>query len=563
MTPDDSTDNHIFQIPMLKQQKQPQQQPQQSTSPTGHFLGPEVLTDFSKMKLKLNIPNNSPDVTPLPSPLTTADINSYGSTKLYYPNEFRLSTAAVLSESTNRRVVSEYVPLPTARQVNNNTIKSRNYVPPPVQSLHLHHNNHSNQHQHQKQDTSTLEIHKRRQTRPPDDEQRSVSTGQQLSPKVIHREYHHPLPQETEVLYDAYDSNNEKLLFKAIKPLGVGAFSQVFLARQVSPASAFNSPTETARPEMITVVNATTSLSNPDNSNLEIIQEQMNQDRLYAIKLVDLTNADRRMHGSLSREIQILKSLSHPNLIRLHAYKLDVHAMMVLTYTPGGDLFDFIASYRTQMSLDLLRRIFGDVLRAVAFLHTHNVVHRDIKLENVLLTRPAPEILSLPYDYPEPIAVLTDLGLARKTLEGELLVTRCGSEDYVPPELLMGQKYDGRQTDSWAMGVLLYAMMEGRLPFDPPHGRGKVAHRIARVEWGWREMRKYSANHNSGEGDSMEEDMETVEGYRKGMKIVESCLQKRDVRARAVDLIYNEWVQLDVPFVGQAQDMGWNDLVSE
>lgn len=99
-----------------------------------------------------------------------------------------------------------------------------------------------------------------------------------------------------------------------------------------------------------------------------------------------------------------------------------------------------------------------------------------------------------PFDHPHPIITLTDLGLSRRVdfASEPLLQTRCGSEDYASPELLMGQPYDGRQTDAWALGVLLYALMEGRLPFDPPPGaehshrmRSRTAHRIARCEWKW------------------------------------------------------------------------------
>jgi protein-serine/threonine kinase len=93
--------------------------------------------------------------------------------------------------------------------------------------------------------------------------------------------------------------------------------------------------------------------------------------------------------------------------------------------------------------------------------------------------------------YPHPIITLTDLGLGRiipRPPESPLLNTRCGSEDYAAPELLMGQEYDGRQTDAWALGVLLYALMEGRLPFDAIPGsrrQSPTTHRIARCEWQW------------------------------------------------------------------------------
>lgn len=101
--------------------------------------------------------------------------------------------------------------------------------------------------------------------------------------------------------------------------------------------------------------------------------------------------------------------------------------------------------------------------------------------------------------YPNSVITLTDLGLSRRIADGERLETRCGSDDYAAPEVIMGQPYDGRATDAWSLGVLLYALLESRLPFDPyyppgsmvPNGvdamrmRSRTSHRIARVEWRW------------------------------------------------------------------------------
>ena len=93
--------------------------------------------------------------------------------------------------------------------------------------------------------------------------------------------------------------------------------------------------------------------------------------------------------------------------------------------------------------------------------------------------------------YPGPVVTLTDLGLGRripKPPESPLLENACGSVDYCAPEMLMNQEYDGRATDAWALGVLLYAIMESRLPFDPlPNARrpSPPKHRIARCEWSW------------------------------------------------------------------------------
>lgn len=162
----------------------------------------------------------------------------------------------------------------------------------------------------------------------------------------------------------------------------------------------------------------------------------------------------------------------------------------------------------------------------------------------MLLNIPVQELLEIKdFDkYPKALATLTDLGLSRRIdPEDPMLTTRCGSEDYVPPELLMGQPYDGRQTDSWALGVLLYAMMEGRLPFDPPPNasgrrRGRTAHRIARVEWAWFKFRDYEPDSSTTTSSG-----KTWEGAK---AIVEGCLQKRDIRLMAHDIAAMPWVQL-------------------
>ena len=120
--------------------------------------------------------------------------------------------------------------------------------------------------------------------------------------------------------------------------------------------------------------------------------------------------------------------------------------------------------------------------------------------------------------YPHPIITLTDLGLGRwipKPPESPLLDTKCGSEDYAAPELLMGQEYDGRATDAWALGVLLYAIMEGRLPFDPLPGskrKSLTSHRIARCEWSWVRFADADGEWDTVKGAALEGARQVVEG---------------------------------------------------
>lgn len=164
------------------------------------------------------------------------------------------------------------------------------------------------------------------------------------------------------------------------------------------------------------------------------------------------------------------------------------------------------------------------------------------------------EIADHPYGERYPITTLTDVGLSRRVdfENDDLLTTRCGSDDYASPELIMAQPYDGRMTDAWALGVLLFALMEGRLPFDPLPGsseqkmRSKTAHRIARCEWKWVKLApKTMELHDSGDsgivldghGPGYDERMEG------GKRIVEGLLKRVSKRWK-LDAVENEdWIK--------------------
>lgn len=151
--------------------------------------------------------------------------------------------------------------------------------------------------------------------------------------------------------------------------------------------------------------------------------------------------------------------------------------------------------------------------------------------------------------YDRAVITISDLGLSRRIPEppeSPLLHTRCGSEDYAAPEILMGQPYDGRSTDAWALGVLLYAMMENRLPFDalpgtrgdPAKLRARTPHRIARCEWSWFRYANEDEEWDPIRGQGLEGARDCVEG-----------LLKRHSRRKSLDEIAKH------PFVSEALDL--------
>ncbi|GAA5952419.1 hypothetical protein JCM10213_006674 [Rhodosporidiobolus nylandii] len=218
---------------------------------------------------------------------------------------------------------------------------------------------------------------------------------------------------------------------------------------------------------------------------------------LVALKLVarSACEGNERMRISVLREVEVLKNIQHPSLVSLSStFTTPLYTALVLDFCPGGELFDFLAEWHSQVSKALARHIFGELASAVGWMHEIGLVHRDIKLENILLTaRPFPcaDPSSVLATLPSPFIKLTDFGLSRFiNPSSPLLSTRCGSEAYAAPELIMGKKYDGRCTDAWALGVVLFAVITGVMPFveEPGAGaRGRRAYllRIAKADYRW------------------------------------------------------------------------------
>lgn len=165
---------------------------------------------------------------------------------------------------------------------------------------------------------------------------------------------------------------------------------------------------------------------------------------------------------------------------------------------------------------------------------------------DILVNLPQQE-LAKPTDwktYPYSVITLTDLGLSRRVTDDEKLMTRCGSDDYAAPEVILGQPYDGRMVDAWSLGVVLYALIESRLPFDPPPNasaqfkqRSRTSHRICRVEWKWIEY-----NGEEGENEANTAKFKKA-GLLGAMRCTEMLLRKVRYRASLERLADDPWVK--------------------
>lgn len=291
----------------------------------------------------------------------------------------------------------------------------------------------------------------------------------------------------------------------------------------------------------------------------------------------------------IKRELNILHSLQHPNIVRLLDYDINLRIdhqeildgveteseiesednqnddiendddyrilqqdndqLIYINYCQGGNLLEFLSTnhkiyYTSHNYWKVIGRIVKEVINAVAYLHDNHIVHRDIKLENVLLNYHIDQLLINPHL--ENITCLTDFGLAKRIqYDNQLLSTRCGSTDYISPEILMGVKYNGEITDAWSIGVLIYCLLEDRLPFDlPPYNylinsgispsvikrkmsKNSPAHRIAMIDWGWYAINDLLPYLNK----------DTIGIINNLKEIVELLLVRKDKRFKVRDLL--------------------------
>ncbi|KAJ3318960.1 Protein kinase [Boothiomyces sp. JEL0866] len=156
--------------------------------------------------------------------------------------------------------------------------------------------------------------------------------------------------------------------------------------------------------------------------------------------------------SNFQKEALLLMRFNHPHIIKI--FKViespeDVYIVMAFAY--GGDLGAHISknTYLTELEA---RRLFRQLISAVGFIHDSKVVHRDLKLENILLDEQGNILIS-------------DFGLGKAFARDDSMQTFCGTPSYAAPELIQGNVYHGAKTDIWAMGVILFAMVAGELPF--------------------------------------------------------------------------------------------------
>lgn len=175
--------------------------------------------------------------------------------------------------------------------------------------------------------------------------------------------------------------------------------------------------------------------------------------RLFACKVVSRELlVEQQIFDRFEQEVRILQSLHHPYIVHVETLVFsEDYIYLVMEYCPNGELFQRIVQTGGLDETET-RRIFKQICEALSFVHSHNIAHRDLKPENILLDK-------------DMNAKLADFGLCHTTSPQKLLLTPCGSPFYAPPEIINNEEYDGKKADIWSLGVVLYTMATGSLPW--------------------------------------------------------------------------------------------------
>ena len=176
-----------------------------------------------------------------------------------------------------------------------------------------------------------------------------------------------------------------------------------------------------------------------------------------AIKILDKNKlkSDPLAFKRVLLEISILKNIRHKNIIKLYeVMETPQKLYLIMEYCNGGELFNYIIR-KKHLSEKQSCKFFHEIIDALEYLHIQNIVHRDIKPQNILLDISNNEIT----------LKIIDFGISNIYSLDNLLESSCGTASYAPPEMHVGNKYFGLLTDIWSAGVVLYIMNFGYLPF--------------------------------------------------------------------------------------------------
>ncbi|XP_072170246.1 uncharacterized protein [Diadema setosum] len=205
-----------------------------------------------------------------------------------------------------------------------------------------------------------------------------------------------------------------------------------------------------------------------------------------ALKVIDKRKITKSyIKKNLTREARMMSQLQHPNIARLYETIASSSLYcLVMEFVPGGDLLQFVRGQTGgKLKEGIARKFVRQLVSALHHMHQLGIVHRDLKMENIML------------DHKHETVKIIDFGLSNQCDPDELYKTHCGSPEYAAPELYIAGRDYGPEVDIWSLGVCMFAMVTGKLPFTTPYSENRRQHLLRQIRKGLLEVHDKEMEH--------------------------------------------------------------------
>jgi serine/threonine protein kinase len=175
--------------------------------------------------------------------------------------------------------------------------------------------------------------------------------------------------------------------------------------------------------------------------------------KLIAIKSINKEYlSEEKQRSKIMHEVGILLQLRHQSVVKLYeTFETKRHIMLVMELCAGGDLLNFVRK-RKRLDEETAKILFKQVIEGIGYIHSKKILHRDIKLDNILLDGKGN-------------VKIADFGVSKQVKAGEVMYEQSGTPAYIAPEIIKDKGYKGFKADLWSAGVVLFAMLYGTVPF--------------------------------------------------------------------------------------------------